>query len=215
MSRKKTPPPPQALYLDNVPGGDQEIALLTARLGTYKLDGEKAMSPHDIRNGYTPGCIIRMISRQLLHLLEIKQAALEDGAEWRDHLGSWRPPYLLRDEIARLKREVERMRNNTDTDSMKEPESTTGEGATSSEPIKLDNAKAMRILELCSEMRHARQTIESQIRDLRKEAKSKVSALKKAEAALLDQNEDGQLQLFELAPDVSTEVRGIIENPEV
>ena len=108
------------------------------------------------------------------------------------------------------------MRNNTDTDSMNETEATTGEGATtSSEPIKVDNAKAMRILELCSEMRHARQTIESQIRDLRKEAKSKVSALKKAEAALLDQNEDGQLQLFELAPDVSTEVRGIIENPEV
>ena len=42
MTAKKTPPPPQALYMDNVPGGDPEIQLLYARLGTYKMDGEKA-----------------------------------------------------------------------------------------------------------------------------------------------------------------------------
>ena len=64
-------------------------------------------------------------------------------------------------------------------------------------------------------MRNARQTIESQIRDLRKAAKVKVAALKKAEGVLLDQNEDGQLQLFDLDPEVSKEIQGIIDNPDI
>jgi len=218
MTAKKTPPPPQALYMDNVPGGDPEIQLLYARLGTYKMDGEAAMSPHDLRNGYTPKSIIRMMTRQLLVMLKAKQDTLEDDDEWRDHLGTWRPPYLLRDEIAHLERQLETMKNPTQNDPrhplMDESKATTGGGVTDPEPEK-ENAKAIRILELCSEMRNARQTIESQIRDLRKAAKVKVNTLKNAEAVLLDQNEDGQLQLFDLDPEVSKEIQGIIDNPDI
>jgi len=218
MTAKKTPPPPQALYMDNVPGGDPEIQLLYARLGTYKMDGEKAMSPHDLRNGYTPKSIIRMLTRQLLVMLKAKQDTLEDDDRWKDHLGTWRPPYLLRDEIAHLERQLETMKNPAQNDPrhpiMEETEPTTGGGVTDPEPEK-ENAKAIRILELCSEMRNARQTIESQIRDLRKAAKVKVNTLKNAEAVLLDQNEDGQLQLFDLDPEVSKEIQGIIDNPDI
>mgnify|MGYP005818308253 FL=1 len=218
MTAKKTPPPPQALYMDNVPGGDPEIQLLYARLGTYKMDGEKAMSPHDLRNGYTPKTIIRMMTRQLLVMLKAKESALEEDDEWRDHLGTWRPPYLLRDEIAHLERQLETMKNPAQNDPrhplMDESKATTGGGVTDPEPEK-ENAKAIRILELCSEMRNARQTIESQIRDLRKAAKVKVNTLKNAEAVLLDQNEDGQLQLFDLDPEVSKEIQGIIDNPDI
>ena len=218
MTAKKTPPPPQALYLDNVPVGDPEIHLLYARLATYKMDGEKAMSPHDLRNGYTPKSIIRMMTRQLVVMLKAKQDTLEDDDEWRDHLGTWRPPYLLRDEIAHLERQLETMKNPAQIDPrhplMDESKATTGGGVTDPEPEK-ENAKAIRILELCSEMRNARQTIESQIRDLRKAAKVKVNTLKNAEAVLLDQNEDGQLQLFDLDPEVSKEIQGIIDNPDI
>ena len=218
MTAKKTPPPPQALYMDNVPGGDPEIQLLYARLGTYKMDGEKAMSPHDLRNGYTPKSIIRMLTRQLLVMLKAKQDTLEDDDRWKDHLGTWRPPYLLRDEIAHLERQLETMKNPAQNDprhtSMDESKATTGGGSPDPEPEK-ENAKAIRILELCSEMRNARQTIESQIRDLRKAAKVKVNTLKNAEAVLLDQNEDGQLQLFDLDPEVSKEIQGIIDNPDI
>ena len=218
MTAKKTPPPPQALYMDNVPGGDPEIQLLYARLATYKMDGEKAMSPHDLRNGYSPKSIIRMMTRQLLVMLKAKESALEEDDEWRDHLGTWRPPYLLRDEIAHLERQLETMKNPAQNDPrhplMDESKATTGGGVTDPEPEK-ENAKAIRILELCSEMRNARQTIESQIRDLRKAAKVKVNTLKNAEAVLLDQNEDGQLQLFDLDPEVSKEIQGIIDNPDI
>ena len=182
------------------------------------MDGEKAMSPHDLRNGYSPKSIIRMMTRQLLVMLKAKQDTLEDDDEWRDHLGTWRPPYLLRDEIAHLERQLETMKNPTQNDPrhplMDESKATTGGGVTDPEPEK-ENAKAIRILELCSEMRNARQTIESQIRDLRKAAKVKVAALKKAEGVLLDQNEDGQLQLFDLDPEVSKEIQGIIDNPDI
>ena len=204
--------------MDNVPGGDPEIQLLYARLATYKMDGEAAMSPHDLRNGYTPKSIIRMMTRQLVVMLKAKQDTLEDDDEWRDHLGTWRPPYLLRDEIAHLERQLETMKNPAQNDPrhplMDESKATTGGGVTDPEPEK-ENAKAIRILELCSEMRNARQTIESQIRDLRKAAKVKVAALKKAEGVLLDQNEDGQLQLFDLDPEVSKEIQGIIDNPDI
>ena len=119
MTAKKTPPPPQALYLDNVPGGDPEIQLLYARLATYKMDGEKAMSPHDLRNGYSPKSIIRMMTRQLLVMLKAKQDTLEEDDRWKDHLGTWRPPYLLRDEIAHLERQLKQMEG-TITDDLKD-----------------------------------------------------------------------------------------------
>ena len=215
------------MYLDNPDGGDQEIQLIKGRINTLRRYGEEAMSPHDIRNGYTPRGIIRMMTRQLLVMMEAKAAVMGDGKEWRDHLGTMRPPYMLRDEIDPLKRQLATMKGTTMSDDEKNegpagvgtPNESTEEGA-NGPPNGSEGAQppadASRILALCYEIRHAKATILAQVRDLRKEATGKLNALTSAEAALLDQGgEDGQLQLFDLPPEVSKEIRGIIDNPEV
>ena len=45
-----------------------EINLLKARLATIRKDGVKAMSEHDIRNGYKPENIERLLRSQIKHM---------------------------------------------------------------------------------------------------------------------------------------------------
>lgn len=65
--RKKTKGP-QACYLDNAAGGEGEALLLEARIKTLRQNGEKAMSPADLKNGYSPSSIIRLLEGQVLYL---------------------------------------------------------------------------------------------------------------------------------------------------
>ena len=57
-------PLPQACHLDN-PGGEAEALLLEARIKTLEQNGSEAMSPHDLKNGYTPAGIIRLLRGQI------------------------------------------------------------------------------------------------------------------------------------------------------
>ena len=76
---------------------------------------------------------------------------------------------------------------------------------------------ALKALQIVIEIRRARQTIESQLKDIKSAAKSKIAALKKAEAVLLDTNDpdDDQMTLFDIEPVMQPEVRDIIDNPEI
>lgn len=58
-------PLPQAGHLDNPQGGESEARLLEARIKTLEELGEGAMSPHDLKNGYTPAGIIRLLRGQI------------------------------------------------------------------------------------------------------------------------------------------------------
>ena len=75
---------------------------------------------------------------------------------------------------------------------------------------------ALKALKLVIEIRRARQTIESQLKDIKNAAKSKIGALKRAEGILLDQQgDDDQLILFTIDPDLDPEVQKIIDQPEI
>jgi len=175
---------------------------------TLKKHGIEAMSPHDIRNGYKPSDIIRLILGQTLyHYRTLEQEMKEKGLkEWRDLLGTYRPAYMLEEEIRRLETERSNL-NETMTEDANQ--------AGGTPPPIQPKDEATKILDLCISIRHAKQTIASQLRDLRKEAKQKINALSKAETALLDTVDEKQTYLFDLDPAVTEEVNAIISNPEI
>ena len=201
-------PPPQALHLDNDPPGVDDFMLLHSRMMTLKKHGVEAMSPHDIRNGYTPRDIIRLILGQILAHYRTLEAEMkrEGGGEWRDLIGTFRPAYLLEEEIRRLETERNNLNETMDED---------GKQAGGTPPPIQPKDEATKILDLCISIRQAKQTIASQLRDLRKEAKQKINALSKAETALLDTVDEKQTYLFDLDPAVTEEVNAIISNPEI
>jgi len=94
--------------------------------------------------------------------------------------------------------------NNGPRGSQQETNETTGGGA-------------LKALKLVIEIRRARQTIESQLKDIKSAAKSKIGALKRAEGILLDQQgeDEDQLVLFSMDPDLDPEVQKIIDEPEI
>ena len=58
-----------ATHLDNADNPTTlEIILLKARLATIRKDGVKAMSDHDIRNGYNPESIEKLLRSQIKHM---------------------------------------------------------------------------------------------------------------------------------------------------
>lgn len=76
---------------------------------------------------------------------------------------------------------------------------------------------ALKALKIIIEIRRARQTIESQLKDLKQLAKRKITTLKKAEGILLDQQgeDENQMILFDMDPTLDPEVRKIIDDPEI
>jgi len=64
----KQSPLPQACYLDNRTGGQGEALLLEARIKTLEQAGKEAMSPHDLKNGYSPAGLIRLLKGQIAYL---------------------------------------------------------------------------------------------------------------------------------------------------
>lgn len=189
--------PIQALHLDNDPPGVRDISILKARVATLVAMGESAMSPRDLKNGYEPAEVIRAMRVAILFIL--KGVYDQGGKEWRDTGGTWRPIFMLRDEISFLENLINPQRTMTEEQT----------------PKLKDHIAALETLKLTVQIRQARQTIESQIKDLRQQAKSKISALKKAEAALLDVDDGEQMKLFDLPPELPEAVQGIIDNPEI
>jgi len=221
MSARKKAPAPQALHLDEPSGGgpqQMQIDLLSARLQTIINHGREAMSPHDLKWGYSPEYIAKLLQTQILVMLrkrlEEVQAKGYAALTVTDRQRIGNPGSLA----LKLKGEIRALERTLGLDKEPPPlmaqntETTTGGGSTPPE----DTTKgAIATLELVMELRKTRQIIESQLRDLRKHGKSKIAALRKAEGALLDSHEDDQMKLFDLDLTVSDEVRDIIANPAV
>lgn len=73
-------PLPQAGHLDNTQGGEAEARLLEARIKTLEQHGKEAMSPHDIRNGYTPEGVVRLLRGQIAYLRDNSPEAIHQKA---------------------------------------------------------------------------------------------------------------------------------------
>lgn len=208
-AKKKAPPLAQAMFLDNPEGGGLEINLLYARIETLKKDGEAAMSPMDLRNGFSPESIVRMMTRQLVQFLKGRQATLEPGEQWIDRLGSARQPYLLRDEIAHLEKQLETMDN-----TMTEATEAITPGTTKTTGIKEPPGGALSRLYKASEIRRSIFLIRAQLKEIRKDAKEKITILEKAQAGLLDDVDDKQMTLFDV-DSVSPDAQVILDNPSL
>ena len=189
--------PIQAIHLDNDPADMSDVSILKARIATLIAGGKSAMSPRDLKSGYEPADVIRAMRVAILFIY--KGVYEQGGTEWRDPLGTWRPIYLLRDEITNLEKLIQLNPNVMTEEQTKETEQTA----------------ALKTLQLAVQIRQARQTIESQIKDMKQQAKSKVSALRKAEAALLDSDDGDQMKLFELPPELPESIQKIIDDPEI
>lgn len=210
---KKEESIPQAMFLDNPEGGNLEIRLLYARIETLKKDGEAAMSPGDLRNGYTPDGVVRMMTRQLVQFLKGRQATLEPGEKWVDRRGAPRPQYLLRDELTHLQRELETMDTTMSKQTTLEPEK---------QPPALPKGQekttppggALERLEKASEIRRAIFLLRAQLKEIRKMAKDKITILERAQSSLLDDLDPKQMTLFDISS-ISEEAQAILDDPSL
>lgn len=208
--KKKTPPRSTSTHLDNPDGGALELGLLYARLDTIREDREAAMSAHDIRNGYSPETIIRLLTRQILAMLKNQQAILESGAldHWVDRRGAKRPSYLLRDEIAQLEKQLTTMMTKETPQQEKSPS-----GGDTQEVE--EGGGAVERLGKISEIRRAIFLLRAQLKTIRKTAKEKTSILESGLVTLLDDVDDKQLFLFDLPAEVSEECQAILDDPSL
>ena len=73
---------------------------------------------------------------------------------------------------------------------------------------------ADKALILLREIKKTRETINSQLDEVKTQAKSKINALNKAEKAIWELSEQSdQSELFKFSPELSPEARSIISNP--
>tara|TARA_Y100000593_G_scaffold87097_1_gene166979 strand:- start:124 stop:768 length:645 start_codon:yes stop_codon:yes gene_type:complete len=197
---------PQAMFLDNPEGGDLEIRLLYARIETLKEGGEKAMSPGDIKNGFSPDYIVLMMTRQLVQFMKARLQITPESGTWVDRLGVERPRYMLRDEISHLSNQIKRMEK---TRQQKHAPPSGGD-----DKNERQGGGALERLQKASEIRRSIYLIRAQLKEIRKIAKDKVTTLEKAQAGLLDDVDDNQMTLFEL-PTISQEVQDILDDPAI
>ena len=73
-------PLPQAGHIDTPGGGESEALLLKARIRTLEENGEAAMSPHDLQNGYSPAGIIRLLRGQIDFLRDTSEETMHAKA---------------------------------------------------------------------------------------------------------------------------------------
>ena len=155
-----------ATHLDNADHPTHlEVNLLKARLATIQKDGTKAMSEHDIRNGYKPQGIARLLRSQIKHLenemnTEEKETAPPVATQSKEQAGG-----------------------------------------------------AHEVLQKASEIRRAIYLIKAQLKEIRKEAKEKITILDKSLAGLIDDVDEKQLSLFEVGAELSPECQQVLNDP--
>ena len=121
-------------------------------------------------------------------------------------------------EVQRVSERIEKRYNINEGNNMMDAENnpTPSGGSETKNTSGGDVQKAQRIIDLMLELRKAREAIESQLTEIKSQAKSKISALRGSENALLDALEEkDQMTLFEVDPSVSDEVKSIIDDPSI
>ena len=192
MSKKR--PPPSAAHLDNPEGGVAEIQLLQGRIKTLEKHGEEAMSEMDVRLGYKPEGIIRVLRDQIQHLKN--QMEPKQGDEMSEgHKASHE----------NLSRGIDEEKIKETRERLASPPNEEGGGG--------DGAAIL--FEQTSDIRRAVASLRSEQRETRKRYKKAVTTLELALEGIYDSFEDKQMRLFDEEPQLSDEVQGLIEHPSL
>lgn len=201
-------------YLDDPGGGFDQIQLLEARLRALEMHGEEYLSDRDKRNGYSPRTVKRMVLCQIMAMHKNRADLIKEKGELGmteyENLSGYSPKDALQEILEQVEQTNKRI-NEMDAEQINAPV----EGDQQNEQTSGGDAeKLKKTLDAILEIRKAREAITTQLTEIRTQAKSKISALKSAEDALLDQCEGvDQMELFNLDPSISPEAQEIIENP--
>lgn len=201
-------------YLDDPGGGFDQIQLLEARLRALEMHGEEYLSDRDKRNGYSPRTVKRMVLCQIMAMYKNRADLIKEKGELgmteHENLSGYSPKDALQEILEQVENTNKRIKE-MDAEQINAPV----EGDQQNEQASGGDAeKLKKTLDAILEIRKAREAITTQLTEIRTQAKSKISALKSAEDALLDQCEGvDQMELFNLDPSISPEAQEIIENP--
>jgi len=180
----------------------QKVMLLEGRLGALREMKEEFVSERDKRNGYGWKDLERMTLNQILFNL---QMMIDDTIHHSERELLFKKYEITKKEIQKM--HDENTPQGVDGWSNKTPPRGEGDKGNARSPER-------RTLELIHELRKARATIQAQFDEIKTQAKSKISALKKSEDLLIEQAEPSdQEELFDLDPSISEEVQKIVNNP--
>ena len=70
---KRLGPEPSSLHLDNPNPGKRDILLLQARLQTYEAHGQDALSPQEVREGFSSDHVIYRLTEKIQQLEEMNK----------------------------------------------------------------------------------------------------------------------------------------------
>ena len=176
-----------------------QLLLLEGRLGALREMKDEFLSERDRRNGYT----WRDVEKKTLHRILFCLAQMIEEAIHESERD------VLFAKYEQTKKEIEMMDENqnnpggVDEWSNKNPSG-------GDEP----GGNADKALILLREIKKTRETINSQLDEVKTQAKSKINALNKAEKAIWELSEQSdQSELFKISPELSPEAKAIINNP--
>jgi len=210
---KKTPPP-QAGHLDNPQGGEGEAQLLEARIKTLKELGMDAMSPMDIKNGYSPHSIIKLLEGQIAfmrdqspNILAMKEKIKKDQqAEIKR---------IARDKAKREAKNLEVVGRVIDItlDHIGGASQTQNKGTHMEQ--EQEKTGAEKLFEQTSEIRRAVATLKAEKRETNKRYKKAVATLEQALEGIYVNFEDKQMMLFAEEPELSEDVTQLLDHPSL
>lgn len=187
------------LYIDAGTPLPQQILLLEGRLGALREMKDEFLSERDKRNGYS----WRDVERKTLHrILFCLGQMLEEAIHESER-------EVLFAKYQQTKKEIEMIEENKNNPGGVD-------GWLNKNPSGGDESggNADKALILLREIKKTRETINSQLDEVKTQAKSKINALNKAEKAIWELSEQSdQSELFKFSPELSPEARAIISNP--
>jgi len=177
----------------------EQILLLEGRLGALRGMQDEFLSDRDKRNGYT----WRDVERKTLHRILFCLAQMLEQTKSETERESLFAKYnQTKQEI----KDMEEQKNDPQGVGVSMEKMTPGGDES--------GGNADKALILLREIKKTRETINSQLDEVKTQAKSKINALNKAEKAIWELSEQSdQSELFKFSPELSPEARAIISNP--
>jgi len=177
----------------------EQILLLEGRLGALRGMKDEFLSERDKRNGYT----WRDVERKTLHRILFCLAQMLEQTKSESERES------LFSKYNQTKQEIKDME-----DQKNDPQGVDGWNNKNTPGGDESGGNADKALILLRENKKTRETINSQLDEVKTQAKSKINALNKAEKAIWELSEQSdQSELFKFSPELSPEARAIISNP--
>ena len=187
------------LYIDPGTPLPQQILLLEGRLGALREMKDEFLSERDKRNGYT----WKDVERKTLHRILFCLAQMLEEAIYESEREVLFAKYQ---QTTKEIKEMEEQKNDPRGVGVSMEKMTSGGDES--------GGNADKALILLREIKKTRETINSQLDEVKTQAKSKINTLNKAEKAIWELSEQSdQSELFKFSPELSPEARAIIFNP--